>query len=362
MTPDIQQQKIGLKALLSATALAGLALHPLGAATISSDTDGNWDAGSSWQGGAVPGSGDNAQIVGGDEITVQSAGNQANLVHVGESGASGTLTIDSGDLTNSQMNVGRNDPGEDGRVNVNGGILTIDGPFRISQVGQSGGLLGEVVQTGGTVNANSDTTFSQFNNGLSNTGLYSISGGTANLGELIFFSATNNNGTVGTVDNTFRVTGDAGTINTSGVGYRNQGGTGFTRDDTTSSVTFDFIFSSSGVSTIDALGSTIDLNIDAAYGGINSTNNLTLSVNLNNLSIFSDESFLLFDASGGGTIAGTFKTEDLIFDGNPNITDADVRYEDDQIFLDVTAIPEPNVAALVLGGLGLLLASRRRRR
>jgi hypothetical protein len=320
--------------------------------------DGLWSNSTNWNGDAIPD--DERAIVNGElTATVNTVITQKPTeLRMGENGSAGTLMItDGGDLQfTKSVNVGRNDAGEDGTLFVSGGSLSTTSQLRISQVGVSGGLTGQVFHSGGSIDAGT-IDFHPFNNEGVNTSLYEISGAAVlTAGSVEVYGAEDNNedGTDdgASVTHTFRVTGNDATIDVASLA--------FTQDEPAigqTTATYEFIFAADGITTYNATG---DIDISAPDAAVWET---TINVDLSALDITSDQRFILFQADSGaaaaGVLTGTFENETVNGIGG-NITGGTIGYDATSVYIDVTAVPEP--ATMGLLGLGGLLALRRRRR
>lgn len=183
-------------------------------------TDSNWNEASNWNPAAIPGTGSNAGILNGN--TVQLSTNAASGIdqllingasvldltaqlsitsptnghglYVGANGGSGILNVGSGGtlgLTGGNFGVGR---GQTGLVTLAAGGTITASTINEFHLGWDGGGTGTITQTGGTFTktGGGDLRIGAFGG----SGIYNISGGTANLENLRISFAGSGTGTI----------------------------------------------------------------------------------------------------------------------------------------------------------------------
>jgi fibronectin-binding autotransporter adhesin len=198
--------------------------------TWTGTTDSNWNEASNWNPAAIPGTGSNAGILNGN--TVQLSTNAASGIdqllvngasaldltaqlsitgptgghglYVGANGGSGTLNVGNGGslgVTGGNFGVGR---GQTGLVTLAAGGTITATSINEFHLGWDGGGTGTITQTGGTFTktGGGDLRIGAFGG----SGIYNISGGTANLENLRISFAGSGTGTInqtgGIVNNT----------------------------------------------------------------------------------------------------------------------------------------------------------------
>lgn len=286
------------------------------AANRIANASGNWNASGIWTGGAdMPGQtqNDGVFIRGGRVITVNSnvidfSPNPffgISSIVLGETGANGTLAIESGAVLTTEGNLevvrAGNFDNTTGTVNMSGGTLTVGGSL----------LFG-----GGSTNDNAVANFN-------------ISGGTLSTGATVVgWTAVDK-----TVGN-YNVTGNAATVSGTTLTINEFGSLGFT-------------LNSSGISTLNysgaatfATNSTLSINGAAYTGGSNVFTLVNAASLIGSLDAIND-SITGFDAA--------LYTATLEFDS-----------VNGDVLLNVAAIPEPRAYLLI--GIGALLVVMFRRR
>ncbi len=306
-----------LTPILTIAALSVLAAASSNAANVNYElsTNGNWNLGSNWTNNGVnppylpnsvpfdPNGGTDrvdVRIDTGDIVTINSAVPTVDRI---VTLADGIVNIQTGAALTLNIGLLQRDAGT---VNHSGGALVVSGTT----------LLGTELNAPGAS--------------------YNLSGSA---------SLTTNGIDVGNKSGsgaTFSIDGNAVSItNSGGYNIRNGG-------------TQAFVFNSAGISTINAT----TMNLTTAE-------NITLSINLTSLVIAADTSFTLINGGSGLTLGEIFTNTNFIgIAANPTVQSASIFYDtvNNDVRLDVVAVPEPATTALVLGAAGVFAVLARRRR
>lgn len=267
----------------------------------------DYNTGSNWDTGGVPGSGNGTDAGSGLEDARIDGSTDFAVLSSGSTPIADDVVVLRG-----------------GRLDITGGTLNFDNRLLLrdaSTVNHSGGTF-----TGPSflLGSNDNTPGSNYN--LSGSGV--VTATTLVVG--------NNVGSA----STFTITGNAASVTASTKYTARNGGTQ------------KFVSSATGFTTINT--GNIDL--------INA-DNITLTVDLSALVITSDVTFTLINSTSGLTALETFTTATIIgVASNPTVNAASIRYDtvNSDVLLDVTFIPEPSTTLLLLSGLGALTLRRRR--
>jgi hypothetical protein len=357
-----------MKRMLPALALAAVAVITPGQA-LGDNTqfhnglgtgDGSWGTAGNWTGGlpssAVEPKFAFVNVNGSGPATVNTPGQSAQQVYVGQGAGDGSLIITSGgELSVTTEFLVAHDSGRNGTYTQNGGTLSVGTHYYL---GNGGGTATATV-TGGVLNTTGALRLSDFDGNSSANSSFTINGGTLNTGGLVAIGVRT--GGTGTGRGTFDIGGDAivnigenvamrpgagnsFTVNGSGadINVNRPAGPNVTGFEVHQANDVNFNFDGAGVSAVDIAAlmrwshADSTLNVDATALGTSGTFDL-----------------FTFDGYFNNGIT-RFGTENLTL--APGMT-GEIQYTANSIQL--VMVPEP--ASLGLLALGGLFALRRRR-
>ena len=302
--------RIRAAASVSAVVIAGLATTDAdGASIVYNSNNTNWNVGSSWAGGIVPGPADAAFVRNNHTSIVNTAVSNIATLNLGEPGGNGTVSLQPG------------------------GSLTVTGDAQIMRRGTFAGALGTVNLTGGSFTVGG-TMF--VGNGSTNTGngvgSVSASGSSSVTGAITLGSSTQALGT-----GNLTLTGSSLSIGDGGVSKP------FVANDFS---TILFNLGAAGPSTLNYAASAVTLNAgsELVVDGSNYTGPFEATYTLIN----------------GASLAGTAATVNESVTGfTPGYT-AEIVFDSANGDVLLTVTPEPASLGL-LGLAAVALAGRRRR-
>ncbi len=355
---------MNMKKTIAAAGAGLLSLTSLNAATFvyGNAAGGNWDntTADGWATypggvtGGLPSSGDSPIINQDKTVVVNSAitfGGDLKISNTNNAAHSAALSVQAGSITMGSLMTAYNVTSA-GAVGISGGTLTNNGSLVIGTTGSlnvsgagayvDGRAGSRTVFDGGALGQNGEiniTGGSFTSNGAGATNLLTlkdltvnVSGGALNLtgGQLVGSNANTA---------TINVIGDIG--NAIQVGRLN------TSSDRT--INFGFEFDGAGVGTVASTGSYINFSsINIAVDGTDY--------------LGGTDSFLLFESVNIVSDTKALSESIIGFDAESYTTELRYDFTTDDVYLDVTAIPEPGTFALLAGMTGLVFVMVRRRR